>query len=193
MSSFEYANRCAHAELAAAYAVRALPAADVPAIEDHLVACAHCRRELDALRPVVDAFVYWPTDLLRPPASLERRLAQRIAADKAAQALLPAGRRWSEPEWLQVAPGIACKLFATDAEKKVVSMLVRLAPGAEYPPHTHAGMEELHLLEGELWIDERKLQAGEYNRAMPGTVDRRVWSPGGCTCVLITSIEDHLL
>ena len=29
-------------------------------------------------------------------------------------------------------------------------MLVRLAPGAAYPPHRHAGVEELHLLEGEL-------------------------------------------
>jgi len=28
-------------------------------------------------------------------------------------------------------------------------MLVRLAPGAEYAPHRHAGAEELHLLGGE--------------------------------------------
>jgi quercetin dioxygenase-like cupin family protein len=35
-------------------------------------------------------------------------------------------------------------------------VLVRLAPGGEYPPHTHAGVEERHLLDGELWIDDRK-------------------------------------
>lgn len=193
MSSFEYANRCAHAELVCAHAVRALPAAQVPAIEDHLAGCAHCRRELEALRPVVDSFVYWPTDVLRPPASLQQRLAQRIAADAGAEAALPAERRWSDPQWLQVSPGIACKLLATDAEKKVVSMLVRLAPGGEYPAHIHAGVEELHLLKGELWIDDRKLQAGEYNRAQPGSGDLRVWSPGGCTCVLVTSMDDRLL
>jgi anti-sigma factor ChrR (cupin superfamily) len=71
-------------------------------------------------------------------------------------------------------------------------MLVRLAPGTEYPPHTHAGVEELHLLDGELFIDERKLLPGDYNRAEPGTSDRRVWSETGCTCVLITSLDDRL-
>jgi hypothetical protein len=71
-------------------------------------------------------------------------------------------------------------------------MLVRLAPGSCYPPHTHAGVEELHLLDGELWIDDRKLYPGAYNRAEPGTGDERVWSETGCTCVLITSTLDKL-
>jgi len=72
-------------------------------------------------------------------------------------------------------------------------MLVRLAAGAEYPPHTHAGVEELYLLDGELWIDHRKLYPGDYNRAEPGTSDERVWSETGCTCVLVTSTKDALL
>jgi anti-sigma factor ChrR (cupin superfamily) len=94
--------------------------------------------------------------------------------------------------WEQVAPGIACQLFATDSENDRVSMLVRLAPGVEYPAHTHAGVEELHLLQGELWIDERQLHPGDYNRAEPGTADKRVWSETGCTCVLMTSTRDVL-
>jgi hypothetical protein len=53
-------------------------------------------------------------------------------------------------------------------------------------------VEELHLLEGELWIDERKLYPGDYNRAEAGTGDKRVWSETGCTCVLITSTRDIL-
>ena len=103
-----------------------------------------------------------------------------------------AGAGWSEPEWEQVAPGIECKLLATDTEKHRVSVLVRLAPGASYPAHTHAGVEELHLLDGELWIDERKLFPGDYNYGAPGAGDERVWSETGCTCVLITSIKDTL-
>jgi anti-sigma factor ChrR (cupin superfamily) len=91
-----------------------------------------------------------------------------------------------------VAPGIECKLLATDEQRHLVSMLVRLAPGASYPGHTHAGIEELHLLEGELWIDQHKLVPGDYNYAVPGTGDDRVWSETGCTCVLITSIKDVL-
>ena len=47
--------------------------------------------------------------------------------------------------------------------------------------------EELHLLDGELWIDDSKLYPGDYNRAEACTGDKRVWSETGCTCVLITS------
>lgn len=134
-----------------------------------------------------------PTDMLQPPASLRERLAQRIAAETGGEAVLPEPVRWEdEPQWKEVAPGISCKLLAADNEKHIISMLVRLAPGGEYPPHTHAGVEELHLLEGELWIDDRKLYPGDYNRAEPGTGDKRVWSETGCTCVLITSTRDIL-
>jgi anti-sigma factor ChrR (cupin superfamily) len=72
-------------------------------------------------------------------------------------------------------------------------MLVRLAPGAEYPSHRHADIEELHLLHGELIINDRKLYPGDYNRAEAGSVDHRVWSETGCTCVLLTSANDTLL
>ena len=130
--------------------------------------------------------------MIPPPASLKARLARRIAQDRGTQPMVAADSGWSEPEWEQVAPGISCKLLSADADRSLVSMLVRLAPGGEYPPHTHAGVEELHLLEGELWIDERKLYPGDYNRAEPGTSDRRVWSETGCMCLLITSTLDTL-
>jgi anti-sigma factor ChrR (cupin superfamily) len=184
-------NTCEHAEEVCAYALQALPAAEVSDVEAHIASCARCRQELAGLRPAIDAFVAWPTDVLRPTSSLQQRLADRIAADTGTAAVVPA-RQWSEPAWEDVAPGIACKILARDLERHVVSMLVRLMPGAEYPPHTHAGIEELHLLDGELWIDDRKLLPGDYNRAEPGTSDKRVWSETGCTCVLITSTRDIL-
>lgn len=129
---------------------------------------------------------------MHPTTWLQARLALRIAGESSQPLVLPSRQRWAEPEWEQITPGIECKLLATDAQRQQVSMLVRLAPGASYPGHTHAGMEELHLLEGELWIDQRKLFPGDYNYAAPGTGDDRVWSETGCTCVLITSINDVL-
>lgn len=179
-------------ELVAAYALQALPPAEVAAAEAHLRSCAPCRQELETLRPVIDSFVAWPTAVLRPTSSLQGRLAQRIAAETGSDPVLPRARQWSEPQWQEVSPGIFCKLMASDAQKHVVSMLVRLEPGVEYPPHTHSGVEELHLLDGELWIDERKLHPGDYYRAEQGTADKSVWSETGCTCVLITSTEDVL-
>ena len=133
-----------------------------------------------------------PTDALRPAPSVQERLARRIAAETGKEPVLPAPGQWSEPAWEEVAPGILCKILAHDDQKHVVSMMVRLLPNVAYPPHTHAGVEELHLLEGELWIEDRKLYPGDYNRGEPGTGDKRVWSETGCTCVLITSTRDIL-
>jgi anti-sigma factor ChrR (cupin superfamily) len=131
-------------------------------------------------------------DLLAPSASLQERLARRIAADIGGAAMTPVASQWSEPDWDEVSPGIFCKLLANDVEAHRVSMLVRLLPNVQYPPHRHAGVEELHLLDGELWIDGRKLVAGDYSRAEAPSADQRVWSETGCTCVLITSTRDVL-
>jgi anti-sigma factor ChrR (cupin superfamily) len=185
-------DRCGQSEATSAYALRALPGSEVAAAEAHIASCPDCQRELESLRPVVDSFVSWPTDMLRPTTALQARLALRIAGETGNQPVPPPTRRWLEPDWEQVAPGIECKLLATDTERRRVSMLVRLAPGASYPAHTHAGVEELHLLDGELWIDERKLLPGDYNYGAPGAADERVWSATGCTCFLVTGTDDTL-
>jgi quercetin dioxygenase-like cupin family protein len=186
-------NPCEKAEAACAYALNVLPASEVAAAEAHIAACPDCRRELESLRPVLDRFASWPTNVLRPVPPLQTRLARRLAEETGHEPVLPPAPRWSEPEWEQVAPGIECKLLASDTERQRVSMLVRLAPGASYPAHTHAGVEELHLLDGELWIDGRKLAPGDYNYGAPGERDKSVRSETGCTCVLVTSTQDLLL
>ena len=195
MTTF-HRNHCEQSEVTCAYAAQVLPESEVAAAEAHIASCPDCQRELESLRAVVGRFVSWPTDVLRPTTSLQARLVLRIAEETGKEPVLPPARpgeqTWSEPEWEQVALGIECKLLATDTERHRVSMLVRLAPGASYPAHTHAGAEELHLLDGELWIDERKLLPGDYNYGAPGAGDERVWSETGCTCLLVTSTKDVL-
>ena len=186
-------SRCERAELASAYAAQALAASEVAATEAHIASCPDCRRELESLRPVVDSFAAWPIDVLRPTSPLQVRLARRIAEEDGKEPVPPPAPQWREPAWEAVAPGIECKLLATDTERHRVSMLVRLAPGASYPAHTHAGVEELHLLDGELWIDERQLFPGAYYYGEPGAVDECIWSETGCTCFLVTDTNDILL
>jgi len=189
MTAF-HTNR--RSELVCAYVLQVLPASEVAAAEAHIASCPDCERELENLRPVVNRFVSWPTDVLRPTTPLQARLALRIAEETGKLPVLPPAQGWCEPDWEQVTPGIECKLLATDTERHRVSLLVRLAPGASYPAHAHAGDEELYLLDGELWIDERKLLPGDYNYGAPGARDERVWSETGCTCVLVTSTKDTL-
>jgi hypothetical protein len=66
------------------------------------------QREVESLRPVIDRFVSWPTDVLRPTTSLQTRLALAIAEETGKLPVQPRGRQWSEPEWKQVAAGIEC-------------------------------------------------------------------------------------
>lgn len=124
---------CEKAELTCAYALQVLHASEVPAIQAHIASCPDCRRELESLQPVVDRFAAWPADVLRPAASLQGRLALRIAEDTGKPPVTPPARRWSEPDWEPLASGIECKLLATDTKKQRVNVLVRLAPGARYP------------------------------------------------------------
>jgi hypothetical protein len=182
-----------HRDLVFLYALHALSPSEVPAAEAHIFSCPDCGGELETLRPIIDSFISWPTDILRPSLPLWDRLAQRIAQETGTAPIVPRSRPSAEPEWEEVAPGISCKLLATDTKRHRVSMLVRLAPGTEYPPHRHAGVEELHLLDGELMIGDKKLYPGNYNRAESGSADYRVWSETGCTCVLITSTRDVIL
>ena len=188
-------HRQEHLDAVFLYTLQALPATEISAAEAQISACGDCRKELEALRSIVASFVSWPTDVLRPPASLWERVAKRIADETGeAPVLNPRpGPAPSDPEWEVVAPGISCKLLTTDTRKNRVSMLVRLAPGADYPAHCHAGVEELHLLYGELIVDDKKLYPGDYIHADAGSVDYRVWSETGCTCVLLTSTNDIIL
>ena len=192
MSTPSAEKRCEHGDRVAIYALGALPKNAASRIKAHLPGCSDCQHELEQLIPVVNWLIDWPIDDIKPAEATRQALEQRISSELGREIVMPRGRSIGDPDWKQVSPGIWCKLLATDEEHERVSMLVRLAPGVVYPPHTHAGVEELHLLDGELWIDDRLLFAGAFNRAEPGSSDRHVWSATGCTCVLITSPKDVL-
>lgn len=181
-----------HVEALSVYAVQALPASEARTLEAQLAACAECRQQLETLRHTVGSFASWPIGVISPAASLWDRLARRIA-DETGSERMPVPDQPPPAAWDEVAPGTFCQILATDPEQRRVSMLVRLAPGADYPAHRHGGVEELYLLDGDLIIDDRMLHPGDYLRSEAGSVDHRVWTETGCTCVLLTSSDDELL
>ncbi len=172
------------------HAVQALPPSEISVLQAHLFVCVECREELETLRPIISAFVSWPTDVLRPSVSLWERLAERIAVETGQEPVVPMPQPRAAAEWEEVTPGISYHLLAEDTARDRVSLLLRLAPGAVYPSHRHSGVEELYLLHGALMIDDKRLYPGDYIRAEPGTADQRVWSETGCTCVYLTSCRD---
>jgi hypothetical protein len=53
--------------------------------------------------------------------------------------------------------------------------------------------DQLALLHGELCVDDKKFHSGDFIRAEAGSVDLRVWTETGCTCVVMTSLKDTIL
>jgi quercetin dioxygenase-like cupin family protein len=181
-----------HLDLVFLFALQCLSPRGMASVEAQILSCEECQQEIETLRPIVKSFVGWSTDVLRPAESLWDRLAKRIASEAATQPFVPPLEALAKPEWEEAAPGIHVKILARNAEIDSVSMLVRLDPGTDYPAHTHAGTEELHLLHGVLKVDDRTLYPGDFIHSEAGSVDHRVWSETGCTCFLMTSTEDAL-
>ena len=75
--------------------------------------------------------------------------------------------------------GVERRLLVRDEALGLATSLVRYAPGASYPAHTHPGGEEILVLEG-TFADERGLYpAGTYLRNPPGS-QHHPYSPDGC-------------
>lgn len=65
--------------------------------------------------------------------------------------------------------------------------LVRFAPGASFPAHSHTGPEFIYLLEGEAVQQARRLRPGWAATAATGTVDTDFHSPTGCVFLTVYS------
>ena len=182
-----------HLDLVFLFALQALAPPEIAAVQAQISSCEECQQEIAALRPIVRSFVGWSIDVLRPAESLWDRLARRNASETGTQPFVAPLESRLKPEWEEAAPGIHVKILARNAENDSVSMLVRLDPGTDYPAHTHAGIEELHLLHGILKVDDKTLFPGDFIESEAGSVDRRVWSETGCTCFLRASTKDALL
>ncbi|MBI4482288.1 MAG: cupin domain-containing protein [Acidobacteria bacterium] len=60
------------------------------------------------------------------------------------------------------------------------TVLLRMAPGAEYPVHRHAGSEEVYVLEGEMTIEGTRYGPGMYLYSPPSSV-HGARTEQGCT------------
>ena len=123
MSRADQGASCDRTELVAAYVLGGLPPREAAALESHAAECKACGAELESLKPVAESLVAWPTDVLSPSASLRTQLADRIAAETGTDPVLPAVGGWQEPEWEEVAPGILCKILASDTERDLSAWL----------------------------------------------------------------------
>jgi anti-sigma factor ChrR (cupin superfamily) len=65
-------------------------------------------------------------------------------------------------------PGVETKTLVVDRDSGLLTMLLRMAPGAKLPDHEHVLVEQTYVLEGSLVCGEGVCEAGEF-----------VWRPAG--------------
>ena len=77
------------------------------------------------------------------------------------------------------APGVERRMLWRDDASGLATSVVRYAPGASYPGHTHSGGEEILVLEGTFADEHGVYPAGTYLRNPPGSA-HHPYSPDGC-------------
>ena len=85
------------------------------------------------------------------------------------------------------------KRLSMDAERELVTMLVRMRPGASYPRHRHAKAEECYVVEGDLHVGDLTILAGDFQRAEADSIHVPQYTVGGCLLFVTSSLEDEML
>lgn len=140
---------------------------DDPALNETLAAW---ERRLEKLAPLGEAAA--------PPAGLWPRVEaaiDRLEAARPGTLTIPAG----EGDWQEILPGVAKKTLFVDRAAGCESYLLKMAPGARLPAHEHAAAEECLMLEGEAFIGDLRLVAGDYHVVSAGTPHAEVTSERG--------------
>jgi anti-sigma factor ChrR (cupin superfamily) len=172
-------------ETASLYVLGALPADERAAFEQHLAeGCRACEHEVATLASVAGELGH-AAPLTVPRPEVRERLLARLASP-------PTLVRASAGGWENGPFGLAVRRLDHDAAEGRVTSLVRMPPGARYPGHRHASVEELYLLQGDLTVEGERLGVGDYCAAASETVHGETTTEGGCTFVLVTSEADEM-
>jgi len=187
-------------ELAALHALQALDGSEAGEVQQLLQ--SHdpvLEAEVGRFRTLAQAFLEARAAAPRAaPSHLKAKILKRVAADSGASIPtdeLSAGFTFISRDdpggWRSLSvPGASVKLLSVDSERGYAVVLGKLEPGAVYPAHRHLKGEEIFVLSGDLHISGRKLLAGDFHRAGPGTNHGENYSEEGCTILAVISTDD---
>jgi anti-sigma factor ChrR (cupin superfamily) len=193
-------------DLAALYASGSMTSDERRAFEAHLdEGCAQCRAELTEYDELVVALADAVVPQT-PPAELRKRLVARAAAEQhdephdhhvahlAAHPSKPAAdllvRKADDGDWTDTNyVGVRVRVLYVDHEARQFTSLVRMAPGASYPAHSHQRAEECLVLEGDLRFADHVLTAGDFLRTEAGYQQVLQTTQAGCLLYLTTPFE----
>jgi anti-sigma factor ChrR (cupin superfamily) len=169
-------------ELAALYLAGALPPEEHAAAEARLATDPAFAAAVADLAATADLLAEAGPSQPPPPAVRERLMADlppRLTIARAADA-----------EWVPIRPGVAYRFLHIDRAQHRFTALVRMDRGARYRPHGHDHPEECLVLEGELYVGNVLMRAGDFQRAEPGCRHAEQRTETGCLLLLSASLDE---
>lgn len=122
-----------------------------------------------------------------PSSAVWDRIAARVDQIEAARATLTVSSQAGV--WEQTSPGVQKKLLHVDAKAGWQAFLLRIAPGAGVPPHSHRILEECLVLEGGFEIDGERVSKGDLHLGFAGHDHAALVSAGGALLYIRAAIE----
>lgn len=184
------------AERLSLHALGLLDGDEAAAMEAHAAQCAVCAEELRTLRQSAAAVSLTAEPFHPGPGVRERVLA--IPSPQVWRNWTPAPGdlhvvREAEGEWQKVREGVWAKQLYVDRTRDMATMMVRMEPGSRYIPHRHAAPEQCFVLSGDIRDGVNVYHAGDFQCLAKGSVHGDQWTEGGCTLLIVSSLEDELL
>lgn len=120
-------------------------------------------------------------------ARIKRRVLERVAAAADGPAT-----DTGQPGFVDIAAADGWRPLHAKADMKILfddgvtlSWLIRLHPGGTLPAHKHDhGNEECLIVSGEVFVNDVRYGAGDYQVALAGSEHRTIRAPGGCVLFL---------
>ncbi|HYP13520.1 MAG TPA: cupin domain-containing protein [Bryobacteraceae bacterium] len=169
---------------------------DAVLIEQHLAGCETCQKELASLLEVLTQLPAALPDVTPPPSVRAKVLdAIGVPVTGAAEQPLPGIYVIREPEqrWRKSRyAGVSYKLLHVDEATNNVTTILKLDPGATYPAHRHAGVEQCLVLQGTVRIGQILLGQGDFEFAKAGTEHAPIVSDQGCQLLIISNQRDEV-
>jgi len=82
--------------------------------------------------------------------------------------------------------GFWVKRLYEDEDRGERTWLMRIDPGAYSPPHAHEEFEQVYVLDGSFYDDDRLVKAGEFCARSPGAVHSAASDDGALMIVIYT-------
>jgi len=116
--------------------------------------------------------------------AMRKKLMQQVRGDEPPQGSFTL--RQNEGDWIQVSPTIRMKKLVFDPNDNVLTVLLDMAPGAEFPEHTNTADEECFVLEGAIKFGDHVVNAGDFHFMSKGNLHPVMRSDHGALVYLRT-------